>query len=101
MADPAISSGATPDRRSRRRERSRRRLRQVLTTVGVIVLVSAAALVAADVIRFGNDDKPSLAGTARAADDETAILHATTTTGARNCRPLSTDDPLRLWVGGD
>ena len=101
MADPATSSGANPDRRARRRERSRRRLRHVLTAVGVIVLVSAAALVAADVIRVGNDDKPSLAGTARAVGDETPILQATTTTGARNCRPLSTDQPLRLWVGGD
>src|SRR5262245_6937378 len=99
MADSATSSGATPDRRARRRDRSRRRLRHVLTAVGVIVLVSAAALVATDLIRVGNDDQPSLAGTARAIGDEPDVVHATTTTGARNCRPLSTIEPLRLWVG--
>ena len=27
--------------------------------------------------------------------------NATTTTGARDCRKLSADDPLRLWIGGD
>jgi hypothetical protein len=100
MADSATSSGATRDRRARRQERSRRRLRHVLTAVGVIVLVSAAVLVATDLIRVGNNDKPSLAGTARAIG-ESPVQQATTTTGARNCRPLSTDEPLRLWVGGD
>lgn len=73
----------------------------MLTAVGVIVLVTSAALVAAELIRVGNDDNPSVAGTTPAIGDEAAIVHATTTTGARNCRPLSTDEPLRLWVGGD
>jgi hypothetical protein len=51
-------------------------------------------------VRFGGSDTPSLAGTVHASGNDVA-RSVTTTTGARNCRPLSTSDPLRLWVGGD
>jgi hypothetical protein len=53
------------------------------------------------VVRFGGDDRPSLAGTVSAQRADDATPSPTTTTGPRDCRPLSSTDPLRLWVGGD
>src|SRR5262245_12220906 len=101
MADSSPTTGDTPDRRDRRRERKPRPSRRVLGTVAVGRLVAAVAVLAVDVVRLG-DDTPSLAGTVHASGsgDESAAA-ATTTTGVRNCRPLSATDPLRLWVGGD
>jgi hypothetical protein len=99
MADPATETGATPDRRDRRRARSRRRVRHVVALIGALAVLAVAALVATDAVRFG-DDRPSLAGTVSVAGPDGSPA-PTTTTGARNCRPLSTTEPLRLWVGGD
>jgi hypothetical protein len=64
-------------------------------------VVAAIALVAFDVVHVGGADKPSAAGTVHAAGESASVRQATTTTGARSCRPLTTSDPLRLWVGGD
>jgi hypothetical protein len=100
MADPEPPPGATPDRRGRRRDRKRQRARRVIAVVAAVVVAVFAVLVMTDVVRFSGDDKPSLAGTARAATKEDSP-DPTTTTGARSCRPLTTSDPLRLWVGGD
>jgi hypothetical protein len=102
MADPASPTGATPERRERRRHRSRRRIRRAATVAAAIVVVAAVALVAFDVVRVGGGDKPSAAGTVQAVHDG-PVRHpaTTTTTAARTCRPLTTDDPLRLWIGGD
>jgi hypothetical protein len=101
MADPDTSTGATSDRRDRRRDRQRRRVRRVLSVVGAVVVVAALVVIAFDIVRFGGDDKPSLAGTTHdfGRDDESPA--ATTTTGTRDCRPLTATSPLRLWVGGD
>jgi hypothetical protein len=99
MADPAPTTGDTPDRRDRRRERRRRRARRVLGIVGGVLVAAAVVLLAIDVVRLG-DDTPSLAGPVHASGREEAPAPTTTTDG-RDCRPLSTDDPLRLWVGGD
>jgi hypothetical protein len=101
MADPETTTGATSDRRDRRRDRRRRRARRVASVVGIVVIIAAFVLLAFDVVRFGGDDKPSLAGTTHdfGRDDESPA--ATTTTGTRDCRPLTVSDPLRLWVGGD
>ena len=62
---------------------------------------AAAALIATDMVRLSGEDKPSLAGTIHVSGSDDEASAVTTTTGARNCRPLSTTDPLRLWVGGD
>jgi hypothetical protein len=100
MADPTPTTGDTPDRRDRRRDRKRRQWRRVLGIVGAAVAIAAVVLLAADVVRLG-DDTPSLAGTVHAAGIDADTPLVTTTTGARNCRRLSSSEPLRLWVGGD
>ncbi len=58
-------------------------------------------VVALDLVRLGGGDTPSLAGTIHAPKGDTESADVTTTTGARQCRALSTTEPLRLWVGGD
>ncbi len=100
MVDPATSPGESPDRRDRRRDRKRRRARKVVGIVTGVLAVAAVVLVASDLVRLSGEDKPSLAGTVETTVDR-GPSNATTTTGARDCRPLSGDEPLRLWVGGD
>jgi uncharacterized protein len=103
MDDPATTPGDTPHRRDRRRARARRKVRRAVGVVGTVVLVAVIALLAVDVVRFGGDNTPSLAGTVHASggDEPAAAATTTTTTVPRDCRPLSTTDPLRLWIGGD
>ena len=49
-----------------------------------------------------DDGKQSAANTALADPPDAAAPTSTSTTvAARHCRALSSDDPLRLWVGGD
>lgn len=67
----------------------------------MLVLLAAVVLIATDLVRFGGDDTPSLAGTVHATGRDDTPVRVTTTTGARDCRPLTSSDPLRLWVGGD
>lgn len=88
------------DRRDRRRDRRRRRARKVVGIVTGVLAIAAVALVASDLVRLSGEDKPSLAGTVETTVDR-GPSHATTTTGARDCRKLSADEPLRLWIGGD
>jgi hypothetical protein len=101
MADPAPTTGDTPDRRDRRRDRKRRVLRRVLGIAGTMLVVAAVALLAFDVVRFGATAPSLAAGTVHASEHDDESPSATTTTGVRNCRPLSSTEPLRLWVGGD
>ena len=101
MADSAPTPGESPDRRDRRRDRSRRRVRSILSLVGSVLLVVAVTVLALDVVRLGGGDTPSLAGTVHASGSDDGPVAAPTTTGARDCRPLSSSQPLRLWVGGD
>ena len=100
MADPETHTGANADRRHRRRHRARR-TRRVLGLVTAIVVIAALVLLVIDVLRPAGDDTPSLAGTGHAVGRAVAQPAATTTTGGRSCRALSTNDPLRMWVGGD
>jgi hypothetical protein len=101
MADPATGADAT-DRRNRRSERRRRRYKLIAAVVGSVALLAGFVLLATDVVRFGGGEKPSLAGTVYARDDASSAATVTTTkTSKSQCRPLSTTDPLRLWVGGD
>src|SRR5829696_8873006 len=102
MADPASTPGDSPHRREQRRHRNRRRNRRVvgvLGSVAAVLVVAAVALLAIDVVRLGGSDSPSLAGTVPPPTADSPA--ATTTTGPRDCRPLSSTVPLRLWVGGD
>jgi hypothetical protein len=100
MADSAPTTGDSPHRRDRRRDRKRRTVRRVVGIVGSVLLIAAVALLAVDVVRLGGGDKPSLAGTVHASGNDESPA-ATTTTGARSCRPISSTEPLRLWIGGD
>jgi hypothetical protein len=68
-----------------------------LTVAAAVVIVGLAALVATDTLRIGGGTPPAVAGRATTTtlpDDEPA--------DAPRCRsPLTVDDPLRLWIGGD
>jgi hypothetical protein len=101
MADPATRADA-PSRRRRHRERRKRRLRRIAATIATIVLLAGFVLVATDVVRFGGNEKPLLAGTAHPVGetpDDTPT--GSTVVNTRPCRTLTAADPLRLWVGGD
>lgn len=86
-------------RRARLAERRRRRVR-ILTGVLVAVVVVAAAVFAV----FAVKDEPKQA---TAAQGDPQIINGTQTTiknqapASNAVRPLTTDNPLRLWVGGD
>jgi hypothetical protein len=101
MADPASSPGDSPDRRDRRRDRKRQHWRRVVGIIASVLAVAVVALIASDLVRLSGEDKPSLAGTVETTVGRGNAHSVTTTTGARNCRPLTTSEPLRLWVGGD
>lgn len=101
MADPAAPPGDSSDRRARRRDRRRQQWRRGLGIGAGVVAVAAVALLASDLVRISGQDKPSLAGTVQTTVARGNPHPVTTTTGVRDCRPLTTTDPLRLWVGGD
>src|SRR5438270_2787964 len=99
MADPAPGADAPTERRHRRDARKRRRVRGAAAGIGALVVVAALVLFATGVVHLGDDDKPSVANTVHAAGHDAAAT--TTTVATKQCRALSTTDPLRLWVGGD
>jgi hypothetical protein len=101
MADPATSADA-PSGRRRRRERRQRRQRRIAAVIAAVALLAGFVLLATDVVRFGGNETPLVAGTVHSSGlhDATTTSTATAVT-KRPCRPLSTTDPLRLWVGGD
>jgi hypothetical protein len=69
--------------------------------VAVLAIVGALALVVTDVIHVGGGDRPTLAR-ADVTPDARGSASGATTLPARPCRaPLTADDPLRLWIGGD
>jgi hypothetical protein len=101
MAEPEAGAGAHIHRRHRRIERKKTRLRRVAAVVAAIVVAGGFLFVAFDLVRLGATDTPSLAGTvAPAAGPQVPVAPDSTVAGA-HCRPLSVDDPLRLWVAGD
>ncbi len=69
MADPATSADA-PSGRRRRRERRKRRLRRIAATIATIAVLAGFVLLATDVVRFGGDEKPLLAGTVHASRED-------------------------------
>ena len=101
MADPATEPDAPTGRRHRRDERRRRRIRRVVAIVAGTAVFAAFVLVATDTVRFGGDDRPSLAATVQAVGTDDTRPTSSTAPAARQCRTLSVDDPLRVWVGGD
>lgn len=84
----------------RKAQRLAQRRRLIVSTVAVAVaasVVGAGALVATDTLRIGGGTPPALA-------DRAAPTTSPPTTAARrpDCRDhLTSDDPHRLWIGGD
>jgi hypothetical protein len=69
--------------------------------VVALVVVAGAVVAATGVVSFGGDDATRAAGSVKVAPDD--VTRSTTTTApAHACRAtLTSDDPLRLWIGGD
>jgi hypothetical protein len=97
--EPGIVSLPAPSRRHRRRARANRRRRVVVTVVVTVLVVAGVAAFATDTVRFGGN-QPRLARAI--APSPTTTSAPSTTLPSRPCRaPLTVDDPLRVWVGGD
>jgi uncharacterized protein len=102
MVDPSSGSDAQLSRRDRRAHRTRHRWRRVASYVAGAALLVGFGLVITETVRFGGDDRPSLAGTVAPSVPTGSALVPSTTIAGRPCRaPLTDADPLRLWVGGD
>ncbi|HEY7106435.1 MAG TPA: DUF459 domain-containing protein [Acidimicrobiia bacterium] len=98
--DADSGADARSTRRDRRVVRRQDHRRRVVTLAAAIVIAIGFGLLATETVRFGGDDRPTLAGAVRAEPDATSST--TTTLPGRACRAdLTVDDPLRLWVGGD
>jgi len=83
-----------PLERGPRRRRRRERLALLATAVVALAAATLLGLVATDTWRPGNPPEPSLA----ASVTPLPIVD----TGGPPCRsPLTTTNPLRLWIGGD
>lgn len=82
--------------------RSARRKRALALTTAVVVggfATGAGALVATDTLRIGGGTEPALA---ERTPSEPITAPRITAPPTLTCRePLTSDDPLRLWIGGD
>jgi hypothetical protein len=81
-----------------RRVRRRRRVRAAIAAIVGVALLVVAALFLTDTVRIGGGTRPAL------ADRAAPTTAATTPVGVErvSCRaPLSFEDPLRVWIGGD
>jgi hypothetical protein len=105
MPDPDPGDPGDPtatSRRDRRASRRQQRARQIVTIAAAIVLATGFGLFATETIRFGGDDRPTLAGAVHSEPSPTSSSTTTTTVPGRPCRsPLTDRAPLRVWVGGD
>lgn len=70
-----------------------------MASIGIAALAVAAVLVTTDLVR-PDHSAPRLAG-ANNRTDSSALPQIRTLSELQPPRPLSHDDPLRLWVGGD
>jgi uncharacterized protein len=82
--------------------RSRRRWRWVLLLLALVLVASGTAFALTGPLQASDDDPPA----DRAAHVPSATTATTASTGdpapPDACRsPLTPDDPLRLWIGGD
>jgi hypothetical protein len=100
---PESSSSGRRARRHARKQQRRSRVRTVVMVVVALVVVAGVAVAVTGVVSFGGDDATRAAGTVRVAPGD--VTRSTTTTVAapkHACRAtLTSDDPLRLWIGGD
>ena len=106
MADPDLGDRLRRHRRSRRARRAgakQDRRRRIATIAAVVVIAAGFALIATETVRFGGGDRPDARRRGAHAEPRGTTSSSTTTTlPTPTCRaPLTDDDPLRLWVGGD
>jgi uncharacterized protein len=105
MADSSPSgsgSDSSHNRRHARRERSHRRRRQVIAVVSTLIVIAVGTVIATDSVRFGGDDRPSLAETVGTPSGARTPSSTSTTLSTLPCRAgLTSTDPLKVWVGGD
>src|SRR5256885_8311473 len=101
MVDSPTGADAPTARRHRRNERRRQRIKRAAAIVAGVAVFAGFVLLATDLVRIGGDETPSLAGTVHASDTRGFDPTASTSAPARQCRTLTTAEPLRLWVGGD
>ena len=101
MADPATDPDAPTGRRHRRDERRRRRIRRVVAVVASAAVFALFVVLATDSVRFGGATGRRWRGPSSRSSPTTRARPSSTAVAARQCRTLSTADPLRLWVGGD
>ncbi len=100
MADPDPGDRLPSHRRSRRANRRREVYSRVGIAAAVVALVAGLALIVTETVHLGGD-RPSLAR-AVVTPDARGSASGATTLPTRPCRaPLTADDPLRLWIGGD
>jgi len=100
MADPDPGDRLPSHRRSRRVNRRRELYSRVGIAAAVVALVAGLALIVTETVHLGGD-RPSLAR-AVVTPDARGSASGATTLPTRPCRaPLTADDPLRLWIGGD
>src|SRR5262245_38142032 len=101
MADPQAGDGLPSRRQDRRVNRRRALYSRVGFAAAVVALVVGLGLVGTETGHLGGADRPSLAR-AVAKPETRGSASGATTLPARPCRaPLTADDPLRLWIGGD
>lgn len=91
---------ATSRRIAARRRRRFRRAGRATATVAALAVLTGAALVATDTIRFPRGGEPRLMSEANALHAPGG-LDVDPGPPPTNVRPLSADAPLRLWIGGD
>ncbi len=82
--------------------RTRRRWRWILVALALVLVVSGTAFALTGPLQASDDDPPA-ASAASVPGATTATTVASGAPAAREgCRsPLTPDDPLRLWIGGD
>jgi hypothetical protein len=76
---------------------SRRRIHLVLSGVATVVALAAVAAFATDTVRLPRASGPRLAGPANALDTRARVVDGPLPPP----RPLTSDQPLRLWIAGD
>lgn len=95
------SLARTQARTQAQRRRRRRSQRRVVGAVAIALVGILAALVLTDSIHLPSSDGPTRASGVAAVSPPTAATRKPTKEPEVECRTLTSDDPLRLWIAGD
>lgn len=88
-------------RTDRRHRRQRARNRRIATWGATAVAAVAILLVVFEVIRLPGGESPRIAAGSPAVSTLAPAAAPTAEADSKPPRPLTVDDPLRLWIGGD